>query len=76
MVDFSESKTRFIELYGLKALPLLKLAVILGSKVARWRLGLCFGDPFDEIDGDCSSSALPRRLRRLLARTITFLLKR
>ena len=59
----------------MKALPLPKLAVIFGSKDARWRLGLCFGDPFDEIDGDYSS-ALPRRFRRLFARSITFLLKR
>ena len=34
----------------MKALPLPKLAVIFGSKDAIWRLGLCFGDPFDEID--------------------------
>ena len=73
MVDFSESRAILMELYALKASPLLKLAVILGSKFASWRLGDRFGDPFGDID---CSSALPSRLRRLFARSITFLLKR
>ena len=52
MLDFSVSKIRFIELDGLEASPLVKLAVIFGSKDASCRLGEPLGDIFVDIDGD------------------------